>query len=70
MCGVCLEFLSNGNYTYEKEVETGEVPGNRCVIIKTGQRILPGVHYLQIICRLFDSEISLMVWSSCEKLFY
>ena len=39
MVSVCLETLSNGNYTKGKEVEIGGVPGNRCIIIKTGSRI-------------------------------
>lgn len=60
MVSVCLETLSNGNYTKGKEEEIGGVPGNRCIIIKTGSRILTALRHLQIICRLVRSEISLV----------
>lgn len=46
-----LGSFRNGNYTFEKQVEIGEGPGNRCVTIKTGEGILPELHYLQINCR-------------------
>lgn len=53
--GVCLEIVSNENYTKE-ETEIKEGPGNRCAKIKSGNRILTGS------CALSHSVMSDFLW--------